>query len=107
MANPAIIPAARIEGNILTIRGQRVMVDADLAALYDVTTKFLNQAVQRNIHRFPNDFMFQLTDAEHAALRSQFVTSKGKGGRRYPPYVCTEHGVAMLLSVLNNPGAAV
>jgi len=81
------------------------MFDADLAILYGVTTKVLNQAVQRNIDRFPNDFMFQLTPDEHDSLRSQIVTSKGKGGRRYAPYVFTEHGVAMLSGVLNSPRA--
>ena len=79
------------------------MLDADLAALYEVPTKVFNQAIQRNMDRFPDDFMFQLTDEEFAGLRSQYVTSKkGRGGRRYIPYVFTEHGVAMLSGVLNN-----
>jgi hypothetical protein len=79
------------------------MLDADLAELYDVPTKAFNQAIQRNMDRFPEDFMFQLTEEEFAGLRSQFVTSKkGRGGRRYLPYVFTEQGVAMLSGVLNS-----
>ncbi len=80
------------------------MFDVDLAKLYDVETKHLIQAVKRNISRFPPDFMFQLSDAEFANLRSQNVTSSW-GGRRYPPYVFTEHGVAMLSSVLKSERA--
>ena len=92
-----------ISQRILTIRGYRVMLDADLASLYDIPTKAFNQAIQRNMDRFPEDFMFQLTEEEFTALRSQFVTSKiGRGGRRYIPYVFTEHGVAMLSGVLNS-----
>jgi hypothetical protein len=92
-----------ISQRILTIRGHRVMLDANLAALYDVPTKAFNQAIQRNMDRFPEDFMFQLTEEEFAGLRSQFVTSKkGRGGRRYLPYVFTEQGVAMLSGVLNS-----
>ena len=79
------------------------MLDADLAELYDVPTKAFNQAIQRNMDRFPEDFMFQLTEEDFAGLRSQFVTSKkGRGGRRYLPYVFTEQGVAMLSGVLNS-----
>jgi len=79
------------------------MLDADLAELYDVPTKAFNQAIQRNMDRFPEDFMFQLTEEEFAGLRSQFVTSKKvRGGRRYLPYVFTEQGVAMLSGVLNS-----
>ena len=85
MPSHSVIPADQIQGNIHTIRGQRVMLDADLAVLYGVPTKVLNQAVRRNIERFPDDFMFQLTDGEEAALRSQIVTSKRRGGRRYAP----------------------
>jgi len=96
---------AQIEKTIVTIRGQRVMMDADLAKLYGVTTKVLNQSVKRNLSRFPNDFMFQLRAEEAAALRSQFVTSKGRGGRQYRPYVFTEQGVAMLSSVLRSERA--
>lgn len=95
------IPPERIERRILWIRGQRVMLDADLAGLYGVKTKVFNQAVRRNINRFPDDFMFQLTDQESEVLRSQFVTPKGgRGGRRYRPLAFTEQGVAMLSSVL-------
>jgi hypothetical protein len=95
-----------IEKMIYLIRDQKVMLDKDLAELYEVETKVLNQAVKRNISRFPNDFMFQLTNEEGDSLRSQIVTSKvGKGGRRYLPYVFTENGVAMLSSVLNSEKA--
>lgn len=94
-----------ISRRILVMRGQRVMLDIDLAVLYGVQTKVLNQAVKRNIKRFPPDFMFQLTEDEISLLRSQFVTSKGSGGRRYAPYVFTEHGAVMLASVLNSDQA--
>lgn len=95
--------AEDISQQIHTIRGHRVMLDADLAELYDVPTKAFNQAIQRNMDRFPEDFMFQLMEEEFAGLRSQFVTSKkGRGGRRYLPYVFTEQGVAMLSGVLNS-----
>ncbi|MBS0613508.1 MAG: ORF6N domain-containing protein [Proteobacteria bacterium] len=93
--------------SILTLRGHRVILDAELAGLYAVETKVLVQAVKRNAARFPEDFMFQLTAPEWAALRSQIVTSKtpGRGGRRYPPYAFTEQGVAMLSSVLGSEHA--
>lgn len=95
-----------IEKMIYVIREQKVMLDSDLAELYGVETRVLNQSVQRNTARFPKDFMFQLTEEEHDSLRSQFVISKkGKGGRRYMPYVFTENGVAMLSSVLNSEKA--
>jgi hypothetical protein len=82
------------------------MLDADLAGLYGVTTKRLNEQVRRNRSRFPEDFMFQLTSTEAASLRSQIATSKkGRGGRRYAPYVFTEQGVAMLSTVLNSERA--
>jgi hypothetical protein len=82
------------------------MLDADLAGLYGVTTKRLNEQVRRNRSRFLDDFMFQLTSTEAASLRSQFATSnKGRGGRRYAPYACTEQGVAMLSTVLNSERA--
>ena len=81
------------------------MLDQDLAVLYEVETKALVQAVQRNIGRFPPDFMFQLSFQEFTALRSQIVTSKGRGGRRTAPYAFTEHGVAMLSSVLRSERA--
>ena len=96
----------RIESLIYIIREERVMLDQDLAALYRVETKALVQAVQRNAKRFPPDFMFQLSFQEFTALRSQIVTSKGRGGRRTAPYAFTEHGVAMLSSVLRSERAA-
>lgn len=95
----------RIESLIYIIREERVMLDKDLAALYQVETKALVQAVQRNRKRFPPDFMFQLSFQEFTALRSQIVTSKGRGGRRTAPYAFTEHGVAMLSSVLRSERA--
>ena len=95
----------RIESLIYIIREERVILDQDLAALYEVETKALVQAVQRNIGRFPPDFMFQLSFQEFTALRSQIVTSKGRGGRRTAPYAFTEHGVAMLSSVLRSERA--
>jgi DNA-binding PadR family transcriptional regulator len=102
----ALVPRERIEQTILLIRGHRVMLDADLAILYGVPTKRLNEQVQRNKKRFPSDFMFQLTPAEVERLRSQFATSKtGSGGRRYRPYAFTEQGVAMLSSVLHSERA--
>jgi len=107
MIDQSIIPVERIEKAILMLRGQKVMLDEDLAALYQVDVRTLNQAVKRNIGRFPEDFMFQLSDEETNALRSQFVISKqnGKGGRRFLPYAFTEQGVAMLSSVLRSPRA--
>lgn len=101
------ITAKTIEAKILTIRNQQVMIDRDLAELYGTETKVLNQAVKRNIERFPEDFMFQLSDEEFLVLRSQVVTSKTetRGGRQYLPYAFTEQGVAMLSSVLKSPTA--
>jgi hypothetical protein len=91
---------------IYEIRGQKVMLDRDLADLYGVELRSLNQAVKRNIGRFPSDFMFQLTDEEWEPLRSQFVISKNtRGGRRYAPYAFTEQGVSMLSSVINSERA--
>jgi hypothetical protein len=102
----SLIPAERIERMILLIRGLKVMLDSDLAELYGVTTKRLNEQVRRNLSRFPADFVFQLTESESDLLRSQIATSKiGRGGRRYLPYVFTEQGVAMLSSVLNSERA--
>jgi len=102
----SLIPIERIERSILLIRGHKVMLDSDLARLYGVTTKRLNEQVRRNLSRFPEDFMFQLTESETDLLRSQFATSKkGRGGRRYQPYAFTEQGVAMLSSVLNSERA--
>jgi hypothetical protein len=95
-----------IERRIYLIRGHKVLIDFDLADLYGVSTKQLNQQVSRNKKRFPGDFMFRLTKEEADALRSQFVTSNtGRGGRRYLPYAFTEQGVAMLSSVLNSEQA--
>jgi len=82
------------------------MLDSDLANLYGVSTKSLNQTINRNLDRFPDDFAYRLTEQEHASLRSQIVTSNvGRGGRRYRPWAFTEHGVAMLSSVLRSPQA--
>lgn len=89
---------------ILVVRGQRVLLDADLARLYGVETKKFNQQIKRNAARFPQDFMFRLTDEEHASLRSQNVTSN-RGGRRYLPLAFTEHGAIMAASVLNSDQA--
>lgn len=95
-----------VERRIYLIRGHKVMIDEDLAELYGVSTKQLNQQVKRNRKRFPDDFMFQLTNEEAESLRLQFVIStSGRGGRRSLPYVFTEHGVAMLASVLNSERA--
>jgi len=98
--------AAPIKNLIFEIRGQKVMFDKDLAKLYEIETKALNRAVKRNIERFPDFFMFQLKEDELCSLRYQIGTSnEGKGGRRYLPYVFTEHGVLMLSSVLNSKKA--
>jgi len=96
-----------VERRIYLIRGQKVMLDSDLAELYQVPTFRLNEAVKRNRNRFPEDFMFQLTAEEADSLTSQFAMSKpeGRGGRRTLPYAFTEHGVAMLSSVLNSDRA--
>ena len=95
--------AIPIQDLIYEIRGEKVMLDSDLAELYGVELRALNQAVKRNIERFPDDFMFQLTQDEWNFLRSQNVISKNnQGGRRYAPFVFTEQGVSMLSSVLNN-----
>jgi phage regulator Rha-like protein len=110
--NPPV-PAELIERRIYVIRGQKVMLDSDLAELYQVPTKRLNEAVRRNLDRFPEDFMFQLTSQEAQALASQFAVSNLRsqfatssyGGRRYLPYAFTEHGVAMLSSLLNSQRA--
>ena len=99
-----LVPAERIEHAILVLRGQKVVLDAELAAMYGVDTRELVQAVKRNIDRFPGDFMFQLTANEFELLRSQIVIAKaaGRGGRRIAPYAFTEQGVAMLSSVLRS-----
>jgi hypothetical protein len=133
-AKGAVLATANIEAKILLVRGQKVMLDRDLADLYEVEAKVLNQAVKRNLDRFPEDFMFQLTAEESARLRSQIVTSKmiltgdlrhqsgasslrsqivtsnagqGRGGRRYLPYAFTEQGVAMLSTVLRSKRAVM
>lgn len=104
--NSLTISIQLIERRIYLIRGHKVMIDVDLAELYGVPTKRLNERVRRNTKRFPEDFMFQLTKAEAENLRSQFATSRsGHGGRRSLPYVFTEQGVAMLSSVLNSEQA--
>jgi hypothetical protein len=114
---PATYNSDGVRDRIFTVRGQKVILDADLAAIYGVATKVLNQAVKRNADKFPDDFMFRLTVQEVTTLRSQIVTSKqegmrsqsvtgsGKGGRRYAPYVFTEHGAIMAATVLNSPRA--
>lgn len=94
-----------VERRIYLIRGQKVMLDRDLAELYEVPTKALNQQVRRNLSRFPKDFMFTLTKAETESLRSQIVTAKNRGGSRTVPLAFTEHGVAMLSAVLNSQRA--
>lgn len=101
-----LIPVERIERVIYLVRGEKVMLDRDLAALYGVPTKVLKQAVKRNLARFPSDFMFVLTAAEFQNWRSQFVTSKAdRKGLRYPPMAFTEHGILMLSTVLTSERA--
>ena len=104
--NKTLVSLEAIGQRILLLRGVRVMLDSDLAELYGVPTKRFNEQVKRNLGRFPDDFMFQLNDDEHTALRSQFATSKtGRGGRRYAPYAFTEHGAIMAATILNSPKA--
>ncbi len=99
-------PGPRLETKIVVLRGEKVLLGDDLAATYGVPTRVLNQAVKRNRERFPEDFCFQLTAEEVAALRSQIVISKpGRGGRRYRPWAFTEHGAIMAAAVLNSPRA--
>jgi hypothetical protein len=100
----ALVPAERIERAILLIRGQKVMLSTDLAELYSVEPRVLVQALKRNIERFPEDFMFQLSQSEFSNLKSQIVMSRW-GGQRHPPYAFTEQGVAMLSSVLRSKRA--
>src|SRR5438132_14246542 len=101
-----VILVDEIEPRILVVRGQKAILDKDLAELYGVTTKRLNQQVRRNLHRFPEDFLIQLTVEETANLRLHFATSRlGHGGRRYRPLAFTEHGAIMAASVLNTPRA--
>jgi hypothetical protein len=101
----ALATVTRVEERIRHIRGEKVMLDSDLAAAYGVSVKRLNEAVRRHASRFPSDFTFQLTKQEFDNLRSQFATSRSWGGRRTPPYAFTEHGAVMLASVLNSPVA--
>jgi hypothetical protein len=102
----ALAPVADISRAILVLRGQRVILDRELAAIYGVGTGRLNEAVKRNAERFPEDFMFQLSAAEHAALISQFAISKpGRGGHRKLPWAFTEHGAIQAANVLNSPRA--
>jgi len=104
--NPVAIPVERIERIILFIRGEKVILDSDLAALYGVETRRLNEQIRRNNSRFPKDFMFQLSHEEFEILKSQFATSRsGWGGRRKLPLAFTEHGAIMAASVLNTPRA--
>jgi phage regulator Rha-like protein len=105
VTKPAVVLVDRIAGAILLLRGEKVMLDADLATLYGVETKALVRAVKRNLGRFPEDFMFQLTKAEFDNLRYQSGTSSSWGGRRFPPYAFTQHGVTMLSSVLQSERA--
>ena len=106
MTEKAVILVEQIESIILLIRGQKVILDTDLARLYGVETKILNKAVKRHLDRFPKDFMFQLTTEEAENLRFQIGTSSRiHGGRRYLPYAFTEQGVAMLSSILNSTRA--
>ena len=99
---PVVAETKDIKSLIYVVRGQQVMLDSDLAMLYQVETKVFNQAVSRNIERFPENFRFQLTKEEFDALRSQIATSNGRGGRRYRPYMFTEQGIAMLSGVLRS-----
>jgi hypothetical protein len=101
----ALVPIEVIEKKILFIGGQKMMLDSDLAALYGVTTKRLNEQVRRNLKRFPSDFMYQLSREEFESLKSHFATSSSWGGRRTRPYAFTEQGIAMLSSVLNSDRA--
>lgn len=101
-----LIPIEIIENKIFIIRGQKVMLDSDLAKLYDTETRIINRNVKRNIERFPDDFMFQLTQEEWEHLKSQIGISKNsRGGRRFLPCVFTEHGVLMLSNVINSSRA--
>jgi hypothetical protein len=105
MKQSALMPVEQIEKAIHFIRGERVILDADLARLYGVATRALVQAVKRNLQRFPKDFTFQLSLDEFKFLRSQIVISKSRGGRRYMPYAFTEHGAIMAANVLNSKRA--
>ena len=105
MAKKNSLSLELIQEKIYIVRGRKVMLDRELAIFYGVTTKVFNQAVKRNKERFPEDFMFQITQAENDSLRSQFVTLKRGQHRKYPPYAFTENGVAMLSSCLRSKSA--
>ncbi len=107
MSASTLLPLESITHRILMLRGQKVLLDSDLAALYDVPTKRFNEQVKRNLERFPADFMFQLTEEEWESLRSQIATLKpGRGQhRKYMPYAFTEHGAIMAATILNSPRA--
>jgi hypothetical protein len=105
MSNEMPLQLDQIGSLIRTIRGQKVILDSDLARIYGVPTKVLNQAVKRNLKRFPDDFIFRLSFVELENLRSQFVTSSFHGGQRYMPYAFTENGAIMAANVLNSPAA--
>ncbi len=105
VSDKSLVPAERIERSILVIRGQKVIMDADLARLYGAETGVLNRAVKRNHERFPKDFMFQLSEKEYAILKCQSGISSYWGGRRGLPYAFTEHGAVMAATVLNTPRA--
>jgi hypothetical protein len=102
-----LVPVESIAQSILVLRGQKVIIDTDLATLYGATTKRFNEQVRRNLERFPADFMFQLNEAEWESLRSQFATLKAGRGqhRKYLPYAFTEHGAIMAATILNSPRA--
>lgn len=105
MSEEITIPDEAIINKIYVIRGQKVMIDRDLAEMYGVETRRLKEQVRRNINRFPQSFMFELTKEEHITLRSQFATLKRGQHSKYPPFVFTEHGILMLSSVLNSETA--
>jgi hypothetical protein len=105
MSNRSLSRMENISALIRTIRGQRIILDSDLARIYGVTTKRLNEQVRRNAKRFPSDFLFQLTSAEADNLKSQFATSSSHGGRRKLPFAFTENGAIMAANVLNSPEA--
>ena len=106
MSKAAVALTKRVDSRILFLRGHKAILDSDLAELYGVTAKRLNEQIKRNAARFPSDFLFQLTRAERDSLRSQIATSNnGRGGRRYLPYAFTEHGAIMAATVLNSKRA--
>src|SRR5271170_4453400 len=107
MKNTALVLTKKVDSTILFLRGQKVILDVDLAELYGVSVKRLNEQVKRNLRRFPSDFLFRLTRSEYSNLRSQFATSSSDhGGRRYLPHAFTEHGAIMAATVLNSERAA-